>query len=365
MTDSPRVPANSQAIPTFLRSLGGEPLRLDEDTEIVAHYGSVEAEYEALVSGVGVVVRNWPDHLRIGGEDRVAFLNGKVTCELAGLEPGAGAYGFLLDAKGHIRADATIRVFEDSIWLELPAGLGPRVVEHLSRYIVVDRVEIEPLPGLVPLTLVGPRLEAMLTSLSGLGALPERPWQTRRTGVEPAGEMLVSADGRWGMPALTFWPSAANAEALIRHLLEAGRPFGAKLVGFQALDRARIEAGIPWFGQDFGESNLPQETGLEEAVSYTKGCYLGQEVVARLHYKGQVSRVLCGLTLDVAEVPEPGTSLVLEGRQAGSLTSVTRSNRLGSVLGLAILQRRAAEVGTRLEVEGGGHAQVVMSPLKT
>jgi len=340
-------------------------MRFDEGTEIIAHYGSVEAEYEALVSGVGVVVRTWPDHLRIGGEDRVAFLNGKVTCELAGLEPGAGAYGFLLDAKGHIRADAAIRVLEDAVWLELPAGLGPRVADHLNRYIVVDRVEIEPLPGLVPLTLVGPRLEAMLTTLSGLGPLPERPWQTRRTAVDTAGDILVSADGRWGMPALTFWPSAANAEALIRYLLEAGQPFGAKLVGFRALDRARIEAGIPWFGRDFGESNLPQETGLEEAVSYTKGCYLGQEVVARLHHRGQVSRVLCGLTLDVAETPEPGTALVLEARQAGTVTSATRSNRLGSVLGLAILQRRAAEEGTRLEVEGGGHAQVVMSPLQT
>jgi folate-binding protein YgfZ len=338
-------------------------MRLDEGTEIVAHYGSVEAEYEALVSGVGVVVRNWPDHLRIGGEDRVAFLNGKVTCELAGLELGEGAYGFLLDAKGHIRADAVIRVLEDSVWLELPAGLGPRVAEHLSRYIVIDRVEIEPLPGLVPLTLVGPGLEAMRGSLSELGRMPDRPWQTCRTAGDPAGEILVSADGRWGMPALTFWPSAAKSEAMIRHLLEAGQPFGAKLVGFLALDRARIEAGIPWFGRDFGESNLPQETGVEEAVSYTKGCYLGQEVVARLHYRGQVSRVLCGLTLDVAEVPEPGTALVLEARQAGTLTSVTRSNRLGAVLGLAILQRRAAEVGTQLEVEGGGHAQVVMSPL--
>jgi len=340
-------------------------MRLEEGVETAAHFGSVESEYKALVDGVGVVVRDWSDHLRVYGEDRKTFLNGKVTCELEGTEPGDGAYGFLLDAKGHIQADTVIRVLEDAIWLELPAGRGPRVGEHLSRFIVIDRVEIEPLTGLMPLTLAGPRAIPLLTALSESVSLPEGPWQVRRSEVGEAGEVLVSADGRWGVPALTLWPSVTQAEELVGHLLEVGQGFGARLVGYQAVDRVRIEAGIPWFGQDFGEANLPQETGQDEAVSYTKGCYLGQEVVARLHYRGQASKVLCGLTLDVDEVPKPGATLGFEGRQAGTLTSSTRSPRLGSVVGMAILQRRAAELGTRLEVEGGGSAEVVKLPPTT
>ena len=165
------------------------------------------------------------------------------------------------------------------------------------------------------------------------------------------------------MPALTVWPSIADAEELILGLLEAGQRFGARLVGFKALDQFRIEAGIPWYGRDFGEANLPQETGEEEAVSYSKGCYLGQEVVARLHYRGQVSRVLCGLSFDADEVPGSGTALDLEDRPAGTLTSAVFSPRVSSIVGMAMLQRRAAEVGTRLDVEGGGHAKVVRSPL--
>jgi folate-binding protein YgfZ len=127
------------------------------------------------------------------------------------------------------------------------------------------------------------------------------------------------------------------------------------------LDALRIDAGIPWFGRDFGPDNFPQETGLEEqAVSYTKGCYLGQEVVARLHYRGQVSRQLRRLRLE--SVPEahavPGTELLFEGRPAGVLTSVAGPPWLGELVGLSILQRRAFEPGTRLEVVGGGEAVV-------
>jgi len=340
-------------------------MRLGEGTKVVADYGSVEVEYETLVDGVGVVARNWPDHLRVSGEDRTAYLNGKVTCEIDGLGLGQGAYGFLLDAKGHIQADTTIRVLENSIWLELPAGHGPRILDHLKRFIVIDRVEIEPLEGLMPLTLVGSQARALLESVCERALIPDRPWQVRHLAIESerSSEVLVSSDGRWSLPALTLWPTAADAEALVGRLLDVGPPFGAKLVGYQALDRFRIEAGIPWFGRDFGESNLPQETGQGEAVSYTKGCYLGQEVVARLHYRGQVSRLLCGLTLDADEVPGPATVLSLEDRVAGTLTSATFSPRVGSVVGIAMLQRRAAAPGTRLDVEGGGHARVVRSPL--
>lgn len=357
--------AQSEVGLELLRSLGSEPMRIEGGGEVAAHFGAVEAEYEALVEGVGIVARNWPDHLRVRGEDRIAYLNGKVTCEIEGVRPGQGVYGFILDAKGHIQADAVIRVFRDEVWLELPSGRGPRILEHLERFIVIDRVEIEPLVDRMPLTLVGPRVPALRTSLSEVAALPDRPWQIGRSALVSGSEIPVSADGRWGGPAVTFWPSVSEVPDLVRALLSAGRQFDARLVGFRAVDRIRIEAGIPWFGRDFNEANLPQETGEDKAVSYDKGCYLGQEVVARLHYRGQVSKILCGLEIEAGEAPEAGAALALEDRRAGTLTSVTVSPRLGSLVGLAMLQRRAAETGTRLDVEGGGRAEVVKSPLSS
>jgi folate-binding protein YgfZ len=345
----------SGASSDLLRRLGGEWLSLAEGIETVARFDSLEEEQKALTSGVGLVIRNWTDHLRVVGADRQTFLNGKVTCELAGLEVGEGAFGFLLDVKGHILSDAIIRLHEREIWLELAAGRGRRILDHLRRFIVVDRVEIETLPDLVPLTLLGPGGRSLLSSFTASGSLPARALEGCRIAVPGDGGLYVSADGRWGAPALTVWSRVARAEDLIGRL----RVLGARLVGYQAVDRLRIEAGVPLFGRDFSEANLPQETGLDEAVSYTKGCYLGQEVVARLHYRGQVSRLLCGLRIDASAVPEAGAELVFEGRPAGHLTSCTRSARLGAIVGLAILQRRAVELGTRLEVEGGGSAEVV------
>ncbi|HEY0553554.1 MAG TPA: glycine cleavage T C-terminal barrel domain-containing protein, partial [Thermoanaerobaculia bacterium] len=124
----------------------------------------------------------------------------------------------------------------------------------------------------------------------------------------------------------------------------------------------RAEAGIPRFGRDFGAENFPQETGAEEAVSYTKGCYLGQEVVARIHYRGGVQKSLRGLVFDCA-APAPGAALLAEGREAGTVTTVVDSIALGRPIGLAILHRRGAGTGIRLEVAGGGTAEVRDLPL--
>jgi folate-binding protein YgfZ len=150
-----------------------------------------------------------------------------------------------------------------------------------------------------------------------------------------------------GAPAWTLWVSASVAAPLVERLMEEG----ARPVGFEALEALRVEAGIPRFGRDFGPDNFPQETGIEEAVSYTKGCYLGQEIVARIHYRGGVQNVLRKLVFE-GNAPAQGAALLHDGREAGKATTVASSK------GLGILHRRAAEPGTRLEIEGGGSALV-------
>jgi aminomethyltransferase len=138
---------------------------------------------------------------------------------------------------------------------------------------------------------------------------------------------------------------------------------GAVPVGTAALEALRVAAGVPRFGLDFGPENFPQETGIEEAVSFTKGCYLGQEVVARIHYRGGVQRRLVGLRFATAEPPPHGARLLFEGREAGAVGSALRPPEAdGEAIGLAIVHQRAAAVGARLEVEGGGTAEVVPLP---
>ena len=247
-----------------------------------------------------------------------------------------------------------VLVLEDRLWMEVGPGQEGAIADHLKKYVLADRVEIRPLADMVPVSLVGPGSAAVL------GAdLPGEAWAH-------AHHLVQGIDVRLqrGGPAVpwdsTLWVAAAAAPHLIESLAALD---GVRRVGFDALEALRVERGIPRFGCDYGPENFPQETGLEEAVSYTKGCYLGQEVVARIHYRGGVQKMLRGLVFAGERAPEPGAALLVDGREAGTIGSVVRSPGLDRMVGLAILHRRAAAAGTRLEVAGGGTAEVRELPL--
>jgi len=301
-------------------------------------------EHKALTVGCGIADLSWRGGLELLGADRHRFLHNYVTCDVKGLSPGAGAYGFFTNPQGRILADAVLLAQEDRLWVEVAREQVEPILAHLGKYLLADRVEIRPLGGMMPLILLGPRVADVLgIDLSSL----EPPWSHARGSVLGI-DVVLQRRGLMGIPAWTVW----SPEPLADRLVEAG---GTR-VGFDALEVVRAEAGIPRFGQDFGAENFPQETGIEEAVSYTKGCYLGQEVVARIHYRGGVQNLLRGLVFDGE--PAPGSVILHDGREAGRATTVVRSPALGKTVGLGILHRRAAEPGTQVEVEGGGTAEV-------
>ena len=208
---------------------------------------------------------------------------------------------------------------------------------------------------------MGARAEKVLAKLVPGKELPRAPWAHGE--VDLLGRLTIAADRGWGLPAFTLWPSSEEATSLAEELLGAKTGVDLGPVGDEAVEIVRLEAGIPRFGRDFDSDNLPQETGLEEAVSYEKGCYLGQEVVARLHYRGQASRLMRGIVFDGDQPLDVGVTLLADDREAGRLTSVGRSPGLDRVIGLSILQRRATEPGTRVVVEGTGEeGEVVELP---
>lgn len=301
--------------------------------------------------GCGLVDRSWTGRLELLGADRHRFLNAYVTCEVKGLAPGYGAYGFFTNPKGGILSDVVVTVHEDRLWLQLPVGQEGVISAHLQKYILADRVEVRQLEDMLPLTLLGPRAAEVLGC-----PLPEAgEWRHVRSKVHGT-EVALQRTGRLGAEAWTLWVSASIAGPLMEHLLEIS---GVVPAGFDALEVLRTEAGIARFGRDFGPENFPQETGAEDqSVSYTKGCYLGQEVVARIHYRGGVQKTLRGLDFGAGPAPEPGTALLFEGRESGAATTVVDSVSLGRPIGLGILHRRAAEPGTKLELPGGGVAEV-------
>ncbi|HEX3128054.1 MAG TPA: glycine cleavage T C-terminal barrel domain-containing protein [Thermoanaerobaculia bacterium] len=288
---------------------------------------TIEEQYRALREGCGIAVLSWRAGFELLGPDRQRFLHNYVTCDVKGLSPGAGAYGFFTSPQGRILSDARLQAGEERLRVEVDRDQVEPLMAHLRKFILVDRVEIRPIEGLTPVVAIGPRAGEVL------------------------GDLAAQPRSHMGAPAWTIWTPDPERIAGMR-------------IGSEALDILRVEAGIPRFGQDFGPDNFPQETGIEEAVSYTKGCYLGQEVVARIHYRGGVQNLLRGLVFDhPADTVEAGVRILHEGREAGRATTVVRSPSLGKIVGLGILHKRATEPGTQVEVEGGGSAEVRELPL--
>ena len=324
-----------------------------DGVESPADFGSVDDEHRALRESCGLLHRSWTSGLRMEGADRVRFLNGLVTCDVASLAEGDGTYGFITQVKGRILADVRILAAGERLCLELPAGKSEEIAEHLGKYVIVDQVEVLPLEE-VPLALIGPGSAEVLGQLE----LPGPVHGHARADLFGIDVRLVRDADYGGVPSWTLWAPAGAVADLWAKLAASG---GVRAAGREAWDRLRVEAGRPLFGRDFGPENFPQETGLEEAVSYTKGCYLGQEVVARIHYRGGVVKLLRGLRFSGAAEPL-GESLVHEGREAGLVTSAARSPVHGHV-GLAILHVRA-EPGERLDLSNGGTADVVALPFE-
>lgn len=339
----------------FHRRLGGQ-LGSIEGVEVVAGYGRDEEELRALTNGVALVDRSWIGRREILGADRQRFLHGLVTCDVKALTPGGGAYGFVPSPQGKVLADVLVLALEDRLWLELPMGMGRAIGDHFKKYLLADRVELLPLADMLPLSLVGPKTAQVL---SGETSLPVAPWSHFRA--EIAGVEVELVRGRLaGQPAFTLWVSASVAEPLLEALLARG---GIVPAGRDAFERARVLAGLPAFGTDFGPEHFPQETGLESwAVSYTKGCYLGQEVIARIHYRGKAQRQARRLAFAEGDAPHLGARLTLRDEEVGRVTSLAVSAGGGPAVGIAVLHRKGYETGTRLEVEGGGDAEVLALP---
>ncbi|MFQ5351054.1 MAG: YgfZ/GcvT domain-containing protein, partial [Thermoanaerobaculia bacterium] len=327
-----------------------------------AHYGDVAAEYRLLRQSCGLVDRLWVEHLELAGEDRARFLNGLVTGDAKALEPGGGLYAFFTSAQGRILAEARIQALAESLLLELPAGCAESIAEHLSHYVVADRVELAPRPEIRALSLVGPDAERVAARLA-----PDDPplgdrWSQRRLEWEGA-ELILAREERLGGPALTLRVATDAAPALAAELQRSEEGQAAEPAGFAAAEALRVEAGCARFGPDFGPERFPQEVGETDALDFDKGCYLGQEVVARIHYRGKVNYRLCGLRLGSSELPAPGSAVDLAGAEVGRSGSAVASPSLQQGIALAVLHRKA-ELGATVGIAGVA-AEVVDLPFVT
>lgn len=308
----------------------------------------LDAQYRQLREECGLLERTERGKLLVSGPDAAEYLQGQLTNDTEALEPGDGQYAALLDRKGHMQSD--LRVLRPGagpdLWLDCEAVALPAVLKHLTMYSIGRDVAVADVSAeRALLSLIGPRS----VELAGIAALPELACDATAI----AGAECVAVGSREG---IDLFCAAAEAERVRGALLEAG----AVAVSPAAAEIIRIEAGVPRYGAEMGAETMPAEAGIvEQAVSFTKGCYIGQETVARLHYKGRPNRHLRGLRLSAPATP--GASLRLGEKEVGSLGSAAVSPAFGPI-GLAIV-RREAEPGTELAVgEDGVTAEVVALP---
>ena len=316
-------------------------------------------ELDALRSGVGWA-RLATDRIDLAGPDRVRFLHNLVTCEVRELVAGRVARGFFTNLKGGVLSPVDVVELGDRYRLVLPRERGAAIRAHLERYRILERVELVDRTDLVALALRGERATELLASTG-----TEAPPAAERREVELAGRPIgVRREARGGEPRLELELAEDAHDLVVAELRRAGAKLGLVELSAATLDCARIEDGELAFGVDYGEENFPQETGeAEETISFTKGCYLGQEVVARIHYRGGVQRVPRGLRFD-GEAPALGTPILKDGREAGCVTSAARSPRFG-VIGVALVHRRAGEPPAAIELAGGAFARLAALPFST
>jgi tRNA-modifying protein YgfZ len=307
----------------------------------------LDAQYRQLREECGLLDRSERGKLMLSGPEAADYLQGQLTNDVEALASGEGQYAALLDRKGHMQADMRVlRLSSDEISIDTEAVALEAARRHLEMYKIGREVAVADLTAArAILSLIGPRA----VEIAGGAPLPEHASETTRVG----GVECLAVGTEDGIDLIA---KSADTATLREALLTAG----AAAVGSEAAEVLRIEAGRPRFGAEMSVATMPAEAGIvEAAVSFTKGCYIGQEPVARLHYKGRPNRHLRGLELGASATP--GDSLRLGEKEVGEVGSACVSPARGPI-GLAIV-RREAEPGTELVVgEDGVTARVVDLP---
>ena len=312
-----------------------------------ADHGAVRAELLALASGCGIYDLSSRAKIRLTGSDRVRWLNGMVTNNIRDLAPNHGVYCFLLNAQGHIQADFYAYNMGDSLLVDTDAQLREKVLAHFDKFIIMDDVEVADITAtLGVIGVAGPQSKAVLRAAGiDLPDLESLEISTPKCNCDCGCLQCTALRGDEAAgESYEIWLAPDQLKSTRNALLAAG----AIEVGAEALEMRRVSRGIPRHGVDIRERDLPQETGQMHALSFTKGCYLGQEIVERIRSRGAVHREFVAFSVE-GPLPEPGTKIQADEKEVGEITSsadlpLPAGNR---AVALGYLRREAASKNLR------------------
>jgi folate-binding protein YgfZ len=320
--------------------------------EVVGNYGDVQKEHRALWESAGVLDLSFRSRLCLAGTDRVRFLHGQVTNDVKALRVGEGCYAVLITAKGKMQSDMNIYCLPEELLLDFEPGLTASVSEGLEKYVIADDVQIiDVAPNYGLLSVQGPKAESVIGAVGIGDDLPAKPFGFVRKPETAFGELHVMNQPRLGTSGFDLLVGTNQIEALKKKLVAEAKSAGGCECGAEAFEIARIEAGIPRFGADMDENTNPLEAGLEtRAISFNKGCYIGQEVISRIRTYSEVAKALRGLRLadELKSLPKKGDKLIYDGKEAGFITSATASPRLEANIALGYVKREVNQPGKEL-----------------
>ncbi len=318
------------------------------------HWTDPRVEEEFARQSVALVDKNYRAYLAFTGTDRVRYLNAILTNNIKDLAVGRGNVSLLLNPQGHILAEIETYAMVERLSCVSYAMIRERLVEVIDRYIIMDDVTLsDESQRYGTLALEGPAAPALVRELTGVdsaeiaelgrveSAVATIPcWITKRSpGGIAGGEFLVERE---------------KLAKLWEILSESVKKYGGGPMGYAALSAQRLSQGVPWFGYDFGEKQIPHEAGLETShISYTKGCYTGQEIVERVRSRGQVNRRRVELIFDGASVPVAGETLTADGKDVGYVTRAAVPSFLSYAIGMGYVRKDHNALGSRLNWSGG------------
>jgi folate-binding protein YgfZ len=317
-------------------------------------FGDAAAEYHFVRESVGLIDKNYRAYLSFTGPDRVRYLNAILTNNIKELLPGQGIVSLLLNPQGHILAEIETFAFADTLFCVSYAMIRERLIEWLDKYIIMDDVTLtDETEHYGTLALEGPKAAALVQELSGVD-LHQCADLFSQQGAVASIPCRIVKRSPGGIAGAEFVVEREKLQELWQVLLEAARRHNGGPVGYSALSAIRLAQGIPWFGYDFGEKQIPHEAGLQDShISYTKGCYTGQEIVERVRSRGQVNRLRVGLLFSGDAVPEAGSILTMDGKEVGYVTRAAKLPDPPRVIGMGYVRKEATSPESKLQWPNG------------
>ncbi len=327
-------------------------------------YGGWLREYEAVKKGAGLLDLSARGKIRLSGKEHLKFLQGMLTNDVMKLAEGEGTYAAILTVKGRMLSDMRVYKAAESVLLDLEPGINVKVKDLLLKYRLSYKAAVDDVTEELSLfSIQGPESKNILEA-AGI-TVPDLKEHGHFKAALNGMEVICAAACRTGEEGYDLYFPADRSEEARGYLMEKGSPFGLEPVGYKALEVLRIEAGIPIYGKDMDEETIPIEAGIWNALSFEKGCYVGQEVVARIKWRGHVNRHLMGIVLEEGYTPSAGDEIFAGEKKIGRITSQAFSPALGRNVALGYVRREFVEPGTEVFVASadGSRGKGAVRPL--